>query len=1193
MGVVYHAVDRQTGEEVALKTLRHVDAQSIYRLKQEFRALSDLVHENLLRFRELCCEGDHWFFTMELVEGQSFLEHVGSPCDEERLRAALGQLVDGVRALHDAGRVHRDIKPANVCITAEGRVVLLDFGLAIELSLAQSDAVRDVSDDNIVGTVAYMAPEQAAGMPPGPEADWYSVGVMLFEALTGKLPFTGAAMEIMMDKVRLDPPRPSHIAASVPPDLDALCADLLAFDPRARPSGAAIAQRLGFEDPATTRSTIKRRPFVAREAELAALEQAVDDARRGHAVTVMVTGESGIGKSVLVRRFLERLGDRAVVLRGRCYQRESVPFRAFDAVVDDLSRYLSNLDQVDAALILPRDVALLARLFPVLKRVPAVARARARGGPAGVVEQRGRAFAALRELLAALAERQPLVLFIDDLQWADADSLALFEDVMHGPEVAPVLLIAAIRSEGAVRRLEATPSLPRPSLVPSLRPAPPTGVAGIDLAVSAADVRVLELARLSHTDATKLAARLLGEKTKHAETIAAEGGGHPLFIHELVRHKSITPRGTMRLEDAIWTRIQELDEGPRALLMVVAVAGAPVLHEVAGRAAQLGAEAADRALAQLRVAHLVRISGEQQERAVEAYHDRVREAVFERLDEEERRVQHARIAAALEQAGDDPRMLVRHLLAAGETTRAAEHAERAAALAAEALAFDQAAEFYLTALDLGERNAADERSLRLRLADALRYSGRGPEAAEAYLAAAEGADPAMRSACRRAAAQELLVSGHVDRGLAALSAVLAESGERLPRTRWLAALSLAWHRFRLFFRGYRYRARAQDEVPAQLLERIDLYRVVARGLAFVDSLRAADYQTRGLLLCLAAGERVRVAWALLYECIFLITRGGRGRERARAIHERLVHQLDDIEDPIFGKMLRGLHGLWHYFAGDFRRAAETLAAFESATGTDAGQQIEVQTGRIFRLLALRHLGAFRELKRAFDIYLRDAVRRGDRYTEASLARALGVRWLLSDEPERLRAYLERDVWSPPAGAFHLQHWYETMARVDLALYQGGDDLRGVFRGVERSMLLSISSIKAHYFWYRGRLALAEAARGSRRARRDAARMAKKLSSAPQRSFRAFGQMMAAAVAALRGERDRAVALLSDAARGFEEQGMKLYHAVAQRRQGELLGGQAGETLVRGADELMRSEEVRNPERVADMYAPGFRPADPC
>ena len=183
VGAVYEAIDRERRDRRAQDPSQRISGVPLL-VKQEFRTLADVHHPNLVQLYELVATNpERVFFAMELVDGKDLLAHVqgaGEGTNSERLRAALRQLVQGVQALHAAGKLHRDIKPSNVLCTAEGRVVLLDFGVATELPRMVDD--NQVEEDQVVGTARYMAPEQALDEPPTPASDWYSVGVMLYEA---------------------------------------------------------------------------------------------------------------------------------------------------------------------------------------------------------------------------------------------------------------------------------------------------------------------------------------------------------------------------------------------------------------------------------------------------------------------------------------------------------------------------------------------------------------------------------------------------------------------------------------------------------------------------------------------------------------------------------------------------------------------------------------------------------------------------------------------------------------------------------------------------------------------------------------------------------------------------------------------------------------------------------------------------
>ncbi|HEY5925782.1 MAG TPA: serine/threonine-protein kinase, partial [Kofleriaceae bacterium] len=553
-GVVYEVEDRSTSRRLALKTLKPQRSgfeANIRRLKREFRSVADLVHSNLVGLHELSSHGTRWFFTMDLVRGCDFRQYVraGDVLDEPRLRGAIAQLVDGVAALHQAGVLHRDLKPSNVLVDADGHVVILDFGLA-----------GDDIDPGLyaAGTPSFMSPEQLAGRVATPASDWYSVGVMLHEALTGTVP--SAERDVLA-------------TAPVPADLRRLCAALLRVEPSERPTAIEIRAALGrASEPGEP--LLGETRFVGRERELLWLREAYASMRDRMTRVVRVTGEPGVGKSSLLARFRAELPDDAVVLASKCHERESVPFKAFDGVVDLLVAHLKSHSRGELLAVLPHDIELATQLFPVLGELDAVRELRRGAVPADPAELRARSFRALKELVASLAASRPLVIVIDDLQWGDIDSARLLLAMLAPPQTR-MLVVLAYRSD------DATASS---TLRETLRLLDAAGMIDDTVALGA----------LPGPEARELAALLVGEGAA-AKTIAAHGEGHPLFMLELAR--GVARREALdeipNLIDMLWRRVDRLAPQARALVETVAIAGGPLPHAVCCTAAGIGDAAVD------------------------------------------------------------------------------------------------------------------------------------------------------------------------------------------------------------------------------------------------------------------------------------------------------------------------------------------------------------------------------------------------------------------------------------------------------------------------------------------------------------------------------------------------------------------------------------------------------------------------
>ena len=341
MGVVYKARDKQREQLVALKTLFISDASKLYRLKREFRMLANVVHPNLVMLFEMIADQHNCFFTMELIDGKDLASYVRGNSlkdmtpDEQfcRLRNAIRQLSSGIAALHRAGVVHRDIKPSNIIVCDTDRAVLLDFGLSTEMS---RKGVYQSSENAILGTVPYMSPEQSDGRVVTPATDWYSLGVVIYELLTGYLPFEGGAYEILKAKQKHEPAPPKSLSDAIPDDLNELCVELLCMDPDARPSYVEIERRLGQNTCRTHASnelsSSSDKIFVGRNRELQELVHWLQlTFRERVANTVLISGESGVGKSELVVEFLDELrrDNSYLILAGRCYQQELVPYGGF------------------------------------------------------------------------------------------------------------------------------------------------------------------------------------------------------------------------------------------------------------------------------------------------------------------------------------------------------------------------------------------------------------------------------------------------------------------------------------------------------------------------------------------------------------------------------------------------------------------------------------------------------------------------------------------------------------------------------------------------------------------------------------------------------------------------------------------------------------------------------------------------
>ncbi len=1204
-GDVYKVFDENTHLDVALKVLRDSNSESIRRFKGEFRRLSNVIHPNIVKLYDFIEQESQWMFTMQFVDGVDFLAYVRNqtegvtiqnqerpPYSEHRLRDALLQLATGLSALHDRKLVHRDLKPSNVLITQSGELVLVDFGL-----------VRQTGEEiqrsrTLAGTVAYMAPEQSEEHLPRDSNDWYAVGVMLYEALTGHIPFHGSAwIEVLKKKRTDDPVRPSRLAPEVPKDLDELCVGLLRRDPNQRFGFNEVVNCIGHKNPPlTARAALKTSPaFVGRQAELEALNSAYLLTEQGTPATVHIFGASGIGKTVLIREFLERVrfdDPKPLVFAGRCYERESVTYKGLDDLVDQVSVYLRNLPIEKLEQILPRNFSLLSRMFPVLRDLRPVD-GRVSQDISFSPESRSRAFAALTEMLGRLAERNRVILAIDDLQWGDLDASAFLRDLMRSAEAPSLLLLLAYRSEDAehcpwlqLLRDEANDSLHGKTMM-------------------------LQLGRLSAGDALELARSLAPTEASVEEQLlrkaVGQTGDDPFLVHQVAwwltscHRDAASLEGDFRIDDVLETRIMALDPEERRILELIAIAGQPTACSVFESCTDPPSLSMARDL--MVGARLLRSRTAQGVEEIDVYHDRIRNAVVNNLKADTRRTRHEELARALEASGSDWERLSFHYEHAEQHEKAGAYALRAADHAAEALAFNKAARLYESAFKLGRWNDSELCLIGRKMGDALYSAGRGADAADAYLKAASRATAREKMSLTSAAAGQLVRSGQFERATALLDELLRR--ERFVSLRNESAV-IAWvalSRLWLKIRGLKFRERSASEISDSELLRLDVCWAAVLVFTLTDPLRGADFSTRYALLALNSGEPRRISIALAAEAAQLsIASRGRNMKRVQDLLQQASNLAERVQDTHASAFARVMSSFIAYIEGDWQRASEEGdAAVKMLNCKPAGAAWELTTAINFSLIGRTATGRWKENRQRLPELLREAESRKDLYALLAL-RMTGnayVADLVDDRPDDALRQLRNDVSSWPYAGYDLQKCNALMAETDIALYCGNpsmawEKIQREWPLIIRSRLLWFPPTLAISVFARARAALAMARhcaakeRESRRFLRLAERDARLLGRKAPEWGRGFAGLVRCCVASFDRDAAKLDQSLADAERLLRASGMIPFLAAVCYRRAQLEKTPLPDEI----RQWFEREEIRKPERIAAVLTPGLWPERP-
>jgi len=1096
-GVVHLVRDCETGEQLAWKRLQRTDEHSIARLKREFRTLSTINHKNVIRLYDLGRSRDEWYLTMEYLDGPTLLDYLDSASvsntqqrnvtnngvdaiDLARIMSVFHQLATGIQTLHQRGVLHRDLKPSNV-IVERGRVVVLDFGLALTVG---DHAVTVTMDGAIAGTPAYMAPEQLQGTDWGEPNDWYAFGVMLYEALTGYLPIEGRLQELLRRKLEQDPVPVERFVSGLPPVVSRMCNALLSRKPELRPTGAEVLAVLeanssaslhpgsplrAANDPQASvpRPTDGLLSLFGRDAERAQLRQAYDDVERGGAAVVHVRGVSGSGKSALVERFLVELEqdeahnkNPALILRGRCYERETVAFKALDAVLDALVQQLSREDDVEVSHTLPRDVQALAQLFPVLTRLSAVQRLLRPSLPTvAKPHAREAAESALRDMFARLSSRRTVIVWIDDLHWGDADSARILKGWLDAEVIPGLLLLFSYRSDEAAT----SPCL---RLLLAQRDQVTTSEHTVQLGgLLEQHIRALCDQRFANSELASEA------RTEIVDHIVIEADGSPFLASQLavlalseVSDKPIDAPEVLTIESLVRRRTELLTAHARQLLHVLAVAGRPLPMLLAMKLSAAASNA--RAIVhELSGLGLIRSQISEGERQLAVYHDRLREAVLVSLSAAQRTGLEQELFSALELDGNtDPAWLHALALASGQKAAASRYGLIAAEEAMLALAFERAAQLYQACLELSVDGSPECLELWQKLALAFAHAGRGRQAAAAYHEAAERSSGLQRLKLERASASHLLRSGAFIEGEALIQKVLAEAKLSTPRSAAGLLGAIAWERGRLALRSVDagIAANRSGAANARLLFDGELCGTLSIELQPYDPLRGALFQARSLRLAVDYGPPELIARALCVAATMATVTGGAGGF-ARA--QTLLARATEVERArpsalVYGN-IASARAVCALLAGDLQGtveySGEAERMFREASGTDEGEYYHRYTVITARVAALFELGQHERAASELHHAVNEARATENVGALLLLSSALTRAEIMQDQAQRAKQRLEAEHAQLPPQRFGLLHAYYLGSVMRVGCATGDHDwaqrwMHGEFESMKHSVL---------------------------------------------------------------------------------------------------------------------------------------------
>ncbi len=489
MGTVFLAKDGHLARNVAVKVLSaeiFTDKNHIQRFKQEARAVSKLNHPNILTVYEIGQTDETHYIATEFIEGKSLKDHLKD--GRLQLTSILDiaiQIVSALKEAHSAGIIHRDIKPDNIMIRPDGLVKILDFGIAKLIKKENFDTDSESKAANqintisgmIMGTAKYMSPEQARGHRVDARTDLFSFGVLLYEMVSGKQPFTGETVNHTIVAILENDPPP--FSRKIPLELIKIIKKALEKNRDDRYSSAKdlltdlknLQSRLVIEghtehssdypysttdssgdstsfsslnkDEALSFSTFGgdwQTPLIGRNTERQALKRLLESAYEGRGKFVLLSGEAGVGKTRLATEILKD-GRRSgmLALAGHANENQTVPFITITEILEEIVR---QVPESDVRELLGKDASEISRLLPELRNLFSDIPEPENLPP----EQQQRVlFNSVFEFCKRVSIDRPLVMLFDDIHWADESSLLLIENLAKRISELSILMIGTYR----------------------------------------------------------------------------------------------------------------------------------------------------------------------------------------------------------------------------------------------------------------------------------------------------------------------------------------------------------------------------------------------------------------------------------------------------------------------------------------------------------------------------------------------------------------------------------------------------------------------------------------------------------------------------------------------------------------------------------------------------------------------------